>query len=78
MRKVYFTFLDLLGGVFQLLYIPTQFEIDFGQNVLEFLQLILMGLLDVEILIIIWVCILFHVCIPVTRVFVVIFIYKLK
>ena len=53
MRQVYFTFLDLLGGVFQLLYIPTQFEIDFGQNVLEFLQLILMGLLDVEILIII-------------------------
>ena len=50
---VYFIFLDLMCGVFQLLYIPTQFEIDFGQNLLEFLQLIIMGFLDVEIFIII-------------------------
>lgn len=78
MREVYLIFLDLLSGVFHLLYIPTQFEIDFGQNILEFLQLILLGLLDVEIFLIIWVGILFLLSIPVTRVFVVIVIYKLK
>ena len=77
MRKVYIALFHFFCG-FNLLNIPTQFEIDFGQNILEFLQLIFMGLLDVEIIVIIWVCILFQDRIPVTRVFVVIIIYQLK
>ena len=52
MRKVYIGLFHFFCG-FNLLNIPTQFEIDFGQNILEFLQLIFMGLLDVEIIVII-------------------------
>ena len=78
MRLVYFFFMDLLSGDFQLLYILTQFQIDFWQNVLEFLQLIIMGFLDDEIFVIVWVCILFHADFPISRVFVVIFVNELN